>query len=72
VSNYFAQEFASLKKIYIQRCILFLAGIEGCMVDALDSKSDEGRVMAAISFGETPMSLRSGDFRMRKLYVLRT
>lgn len=29
-------------------------GNEGCMVDALASKSDEGRDMAAISVGEMP------------------
>ncbi len=32
-------------------------GNEGCMVDALAKKSDEGRVMAAISFGEVPNNL---------------
>jgi hypothetical protein len=32
-------------------------GNEGCMVDALASRSDEGRVMAAISFGEVPNDL---------------
>ncbi len=30
---------------------------EGCMVDALVSRSDEGRDMAAISFGEVPNNL---------------
>jgi len=30
---------------------------KGCMVDALASKSDEGRGMAAISFGEVPNNL---------------
>ncbi len=34
------------------------------MGDALTSRSDEGRGMAAISFGELPSKLRSGDFRM--------
>ncbi len=29
-------------------------GMEGCMVDALASKSDEGRGMAALSVGEMP------------------
>ncbi len=32
-------------------------GNEGCMVDALASRSDEGRVMAAIRFGEVPNNL---------------
>ena len=32
-------------------------GNEGCMVDALASRSDEGRDMAAISFGEVPNNL---------------
>ena len=30
---------------------------KGCMVDALVSRSDEGRGMAAISFGEVPNNL---------------
>ena len=30
---------------------------KGCMVDALASRSDEGRDMAAISFGEVPNNL---------------
>ena len=30
---------------------------KGCMVNALVSRSDEGRVMAAISFGEVPNNL---------------
>lgn len=41
-------------------------GNEGCMVDALASRSDEGRVMAAISFGEVPNNLWSGNVRMGK------
>ena len=32
-------------------------GNEGCMVDTLASRSDEGRDMAAISFGEVPNNL---------------
>jgi hypothetical protein len=36
------------------------------MVDALTLKSDEGRSVAAISFGEVPSNLRSGDLRMGK------
>ena len=32
-------------------------GNEGCMVDALASRSDEGREMAAIRFGEVPINL---------------
>ena len=32
-------------------------GNKGCMVDALASRSDEGRAMAAISFGEVPNNL---------------
>ena len=32
-------------------------GSKGCMVDALASRSDEGRDMAAISFGEVPNNL---------------
>ena len=32
-------------------------GNKGCMVDALASRSDEGRDMAAISFGEVPNNL---------------
>ena len=39
------------------------------MVDALTLKGDEGRSMAAISFGEVPNNLRSGDFRMGKPYT---
>ena len=35
---------------------------KGCMVDTLVSRSDEGRDMAAISFGEVPNNLRSGNF----------
>ena len=31
-------------------------------------KGDEGRGVAAICFGEVPSNLRSGDFRMRKLF----
>ena len=30
---------------------------KGCMVDTLVSRSDEGRDMAAISFGEVPNNL---------------
>ena len=30
---------------------------KGCMVDALASRSDEGRDMAAIRFGEVPNNL---------------
>lgn len=37
-----------------KRYIAFLTGMKGCMVDALASKSDEGRGMAAISAGEMP------------------
>ncbi len=36
------------------------------MVDALTLRGDEGRGTAAISFGEAPSSLRSGDLRMGK------
>ena len=36
------------------------------MVDALARKSDEGRGVAAIRFGEVPKNLRSEDFRMGK------
>ncbi len=36
------------------------------MVDALALKSDEGRGMAAISFGDVPGNSRSEDFRMGK------
>ena len=32
-------------------------GNKGCMVDALASRSDEGRDMAAIRFGEVPNNL---------------
>ena len=38
------------------------------MVDALTEEGDEGRGLAAISFGEVPCNLRSGDFRMGKPY----
>ena len=34
------------------------------MVDALTLKGDEGRGLAAISFGEVPSNLRSEDVRM--------
>ena len=36
------------------------------MVDALTPKGDEGRSVAAISFGEVPSNLWSGDVRMGK------
>ena len=36
------------------------------MVDALTSEGDEGRGVAAISFGEALSNLWSGDFRMGK------
>ena len=36
------------------------------MVDALTEEGDEGRGIAAISFGEVLSNLRSGDFRMGK------
>jgi len=36
------------------------------MVDALTLNGDEGRSMAAISFGEVPSNLWSGDVRMGK------
>ena len=36
------------------------------MVDALTLEGDEGRGVAAISLGEVPSNLRSGDFRMGK------
>lgn len=39
---------------------------KGCMVNALVSRSDEGRDMAAISFGEVPNNLWSGNVRMGK------
>jgi hypothetical protein len=38
------------------------------VVDALTEKSDEGRGVAAICFGEVLSNLRSGDFRMGKPY----
>lgn len=34
------------------------------MVDALTLNGEEGRSIAAISFGEVQSNLRSGDFRM--------
>ena len=36
------------------------------MADALAQNGDEGRGVAAISFGEVPSNLRSEDFRMGK------
>ena len=36
------------------------------MVDALTLNSDEGRGVAAISLGEVPSNLRSGNVRMGK------
>ena len=39
---------------------------KGCMVDTLVSRSDEGRDMAAISFGEVPNNLWPGNVRMGK------
>jgi hypothetical protein len=36
------------------------------VVDALTEEGDEGRGLAAISFGELLCKLRSGDFRMGK------
>ena len=44
----------------------FPNGKQGRMVDALASKGDEGRSLAAIRFGEVPSNLWSGDVRMRK------
>ena len=41
------------------------------MADALTLRGDEGRGVAAIRSGEVPSNLRSGDFRMRKLYQRR-
>ena len=38
------------------------ASYKGFMVDALAQRSDERRGMAAISLGELPSKLRSGDF----------
>ncbi len=38
------------------------------MVDALTLRGEEGRGLAAISFGEVPSNLRSEDFRMGKPY----
>ena len=38
------------------------------MVDALTEEGDEGRGLAAISFGEVLNNLRSGDFRMGQPY----
>jgi len=40
------------------------------MVDALASSGDEGRGVAAISLGEVPSNLWSGDFRMGKPSVI--
>jgi len=40
------------------------------MVDALTSDGDEGRGVAAISFGEVPSNLWSGDFRMGKPNII--
>ena len=40
------------------------------MVDALTLRGDEGRGVAAISFGEVLSYLRSGDFQMGKPYVV--
>ena len=37
-------------------------------MDALTEEGDEGRGLAAISFGEVPCNLRSGDFRMGQPY----
>ena len=42
-------------------------GTQEHMVDALTVRGDEGRGIAAISFGEVCSNLRSEDFRMRKL-----
>lgn len=36
------------------------------MVDALTLRGDEGRSMAAISFGEVPSNRLTEDFRMGK------
>lgn len=44
----------------------FLIGIQEHMVDALALKGDEGRGVAAISFGEVSSNLRSEDLRMGK------
>ena len=40
-----------------QRCADFLIGNQERMVDALARKSDEGRGVAAIRFGEVPSNL---------------
>ncbi len=45
---------------------------EGCMVDALTLKGDEGRSTSAKSFGELTSKLRSENIRMGKPLVLRT
>ena len=37
-------------------------------MDALTEEGDEGRGLAAISFGELPSKLRPGDFRMGQPY----
>ena len=37
-------------------------------MDALTEEGYEGRGLAAISFGEVPSNLRSGDFRMGQPY----
>ena len=37
-------------------------------MDALTEEGDEGRGLAAISFGELPSKLRSGGFRMGQPY----
>ena len=42
------------------------------MVDALGYRGDEGRGVTAISFGEVSSNLWSGDFRMRKLNIVKT
>jgi len=41
------------------------------MVDALTSNSDEGRGVAAISFGEVLSNLWSRDFRMGKPRIVK-
>ncbi len=53
-----------------KRCIAFLTGMKECMVDALASRSDEGRGMAAISSGEMPNNRYIRKFPNEETHLL--
>ena len=60
--------YTSKQNKNVMWCEDFLMGNQGRMVDALAFYGDEGRSVAAISFGELLSKLWSEDFRMGKPY----